>query len=279
MSTPTVNDYVADPGDHGVMARYQSFNLSPGADAAMELLEALFVLHDEVFGKTHRGLITLEKRMGPVFEDVEAVSPADEDFLSSLIQNDGWMLPQLWDAMECQYFLVDKHQQNPFKQFRKPTHAALTRTGFIKFLILRYLESLDNRDSKAYNTLVGLSDKYRLLIPGTARPVMPLHDRAQVDANFRDLARELQIPSDRILRQLKAFRATGPIKPGPTATAPATSRDSPPPPPLPARPRANSRGNISITSSSSGSIDSSDISSIAAACTTSTEPTAFGSRD
>ncbi|KAK6353494.1 hypothetical protein TWF696_005457 [Orbilia brochopaga] len=248
MASPAVDDYHSDPGDLGVMARYQSFNLSPGADAVMELLEALFVLHDDHFGKSHRGFITLEKRMGPVFEDVEPVSPADEDLFSKLIKNDDWMLPLLWDAMECQYHLVDKQLQNPFKQFRRPMHAALTRTGFIKFLIITYLDSLENGDSKAYSTLVGLSDKYRLMVPGTARPVMPLTDRAQLDANFRDLAHELQIPIDRIRRQLAYFRANPPTKP----TSPA--------PPLPQRPTSAS------------------ISTFAAAHPTATSPTSPPSR-
>ncbi|KAF3916901.1 hypothetical protein ABW21_db0201778 [Orbilia brochopaga] len=223
------------------MARYMSFNLSPGADAVMELLEALFVLHDDHFGKSHRGFITLEKRMGPVFEDVEPVSPADEDLFSKLIKNEDWMLPLLWDAMECQYHLVDKHLQNPFKQFRKPMHAALTRTGFIKFLIITYIDSLENGDNKAYRTLVGLSDKYRLLVPGTARPVMPLTDRAQLDANFRDLARELQIPIDRIRRQLAYFLANPP----PKSTTPA--------PPLPQRPTTTSINSFNSSVSTSHS--------------------------
>ncbi|KAK6330792.1 hypothetical protein TWF718_002991 [Orbilia javanica] len=213
---PKVDDYPADPGDHGIMARYQSFKLSPGADAALEFLEALYVLHDS-FEKAYKGYITLMKLLGCMFEENGVVFRDDDDltdkegdFVSHIVKNIDWVLPQLFDAMECQYVIVQPATDNPFKTFRKPTMPMLTRNGFIKFVLVNYLERMGRGDYRPHNILFAITEKYRLLVPGTSRPVMPIDDRRQVEKNFRDLALELQIPLDRIVRQIRSFKESPP---------------------------------------------------------------------
>ncbi|KAK6522222.1 hypothetical protein TWF281_002789 [Arthrobotrys megalospora] len=213
---PKVDDYPTDPGDHGIMARYQSFNLSAGADAALEFLEAVYVLHDS-FEKAYKGYITLMKLLGCMFEENGVVFREEDDltdkegnYISHIVKNIDWVLPQMYDAMECQYVIVQPVTDNPFKTFRKPSVPMLTRTGFIKFVLVNYLERAGRGDYRPHNVLFAITEKYRLLVPGTSRPVMPIDDRKQVEKNFRDLAIELQIPLDRIVRQIRSFKAIPP---------------------------------------------------------------------
>ncbi|KAK6502406.1 hypothetical protein TWF506_002987 [Arthrobotrys conoides] len=213
---PKVDDYPTDPGDHGIMARYQSFNLSAGADAALEFLEALYVLHDS-FEKAYKGYITLMKLLGCMFEengvvfrDEDDLTDKEGDYISHIVKNIDWVLPQMYDAMECQYVIVQPVTENPFKTFRKPSVPMLTRNGFIKFVLVNYLERAARGDYRPHNILFAITEKYRLLVPGTSRPVMPIDDRKQVEKNFRDLASELHIPLDRIIRQIRTFKEIPP---------------------------------------------------------------------
>ncbi|KAK6342046.1 hypothetical protein TWF730_001528 [Orbilia blumenaviensis] len=216
---PKVDDYPSDPGDHGIMARYQSFNLSAGADAALEFLEALYVLHDS-FEKAYKGYITLMKLLGCMFEengvvfrDEDDLSDKEGDYVGFIVKNIDWVLPQLYDAMECQYVIVQPVTENPFRTFRRPSVPMLTRNGFIKFVIVNYLDRAGRGDYRPHNILFAITEKYRLLVPGTSRPVMPIDDRKQVEKNFRDLATELHIPLDRIIRQIRGFKETPPPPP------------------------------------------------------------------
>ncbi|KAF3096486.1 hypothetical protein TWF569_009329 [Orbilia oligospora] len=223
---PKVDDYPTDPGDHGIMARYQSFNLSAGADAALEFLEALYVLHDS-FEKAYKGYITLMKLLGCMFEengvvfrDEDDLTDKEGDYISHIVKNIDWVLPQIYDAMECQYVIVQPVTDNPFKTYRKPTVPMLTRNGFIKFVLVNYLERAARGDYRPHNILFAITEKYRLLVPGTSRPVMPIDDRKQVEKNFRDLASELQIPLDRLARQIRSFKE---IPPTSSASASASA--------------------------------------------------------
>ncbi|KAK6496233.1 hypothetical protein TWF481_002257 [Arthrobotrys musiformis] len=228
---PKVDDYPTDPGDHGIMARYQSFNLSAGADAALEFLEALYVLHDS-FEKAYKGYITLMKLLGCMFEENGVVfreendlTDREGDFVSYVVKNIDHVLPQIFDAMECQYVFVQPVTENPFKTFRKPTVPVLTRNGFVKFVLVNYLDRAGRGDYRPHNILFAITEKYRLLVPGTSRPVMPIDDRKQVEKNFRDLATELQIPLERIIRQIRSFKDTPapPAKAEKKSAAPVTT--------------------------------------------------------
>ncbi|KAF3901787.1 hypothetical protein AA313_de0204633 [Arthrobotrys entomopaga] len=212
---PTFDEIPTDPGDHGVMASYRSFNLSPGADALMELLEALYLFIDTYYKDSYPGYIVFEKLMIPVcdFLDIDdCVSEGEHRWLSKFIEQVSWMFPQLLDAMECQYVTINQNLQNPFKQFRKPGIVGLTRAGFIKFIIVNYLDMLVKPDRRLYDGLIYITQKFRLVVPGTNRPVMPLHDKRQVDKNFTDLSMELQIPLDRIRTNLRNLNFIPPSK-------------------------------------------------------------------
>ncbi|KAF3930118.1 hypothetical protein ABW19_dt0206917 [Dactylella cylindrospora] len=239
--TPGVDEYAEDPNGLGVMAKYKSFNLSPAADAAMELLETIYVLHDEEFGvkdelsSTHKGFITLPKLMGPTLNDLEEVYDEEEAFMQTLVSSDR-ALCRYFDAMECQYHLVDGFGiQNPFRDFRKPTWPALSRSGFIKYFIIRYIDEMEKGTHRTWELLVRIERTYDLRVPGTNRRPMPLDHRPQCDENFQTLAQELGIPVDKIRRNLNKLMASstgaksaneGPLPYAKSEASEATSRVS-----------------------------------------------------
>ncbi|KAF3211959.1 hypothetical protein TWF191_010617 [Orbilia oligospora] len=259
---PKVDDYPTDPGDHGIMARYQSFNLSAGADAALEFLEALYVLHDS-FEKAYKGYITLMKLLGCMFEengvvfrDEDDLTDKEGDYISHIVKNIDWVLPQIYDAMECQYVIVQPVTDNPFKTYRKPTVPMLTRNGFIKFVLVNYLERAARGDYRPHNILFAITEKYRLLVPGTSRPVMPIDDRKQVEKNFRDLASELHIPLDRLARQIRSFKEIPPTSASASAST-AVPSGAPQKPQQPISSKPETKRKPSLGAGSTGGIGSS----------------------
>ncbi|EGX49051.1 hypothetical protein AOL_s00079g272 [Orbilia oligospora ATCC 24927] len=260
---PKVDDYPTDPGDHGIMARYQSFNLSAGADAALEFLEALYVLHDS-FEKAYKGYITLMKLLGCMFEengvvfrDEDDLTDKEGDYISHIVKNIDWVLPQIYDAMECQYVIVQPVTDNPFKTYRKPTVPMLTRNGFIKFVLVNYLERAARGDYRPHNILFAITEKYRLLVPGTSRPVMPIDDRKQVERNFRDLASELQIPLDRLARQIRSFKEIPPTSSASASASAAVPSGAAQKPQQPIPPQPETKRKPSHGAGSAGGLGSS----------------------
>ncbi|KAF3261034.1 hypothetical protein TWF192_008967 [Orbilia oligospora] len=244
------------------MARYQSFNLSAGADAALEFLEALYVLHDS-FEKAYKGYITLMKLLGCMFEengvvfrDEDDLTDKEGDYISHIVKNIDWVLPQIYDAMECQYVIVQPVTDNPFKTYRKPTVPMLTRNGFIKFVLVNYLERAARGDYRPHNILFAITEKYRLLVPGTSRPVMPIDDRKQVEKNFRDLASELHIPLDRLARQIRSFKEIPPTSASASAST-AVPSGAPQKPQQPISSKPETKRKPSLGAGSTGGIGSS----------------------
>ncbi|EPS42639.1 hypothetical protein H072_3397 [Dactylellina haptotyla CBS 200.50] len=237
-SNPKLEEFPKDPGDLGVMAPYRSFDLSPGADALMELLEAVFLFIDSNYQKSNKGIIIFDKLllcMCDFMDDDECVTDQETKWTSGVISKDASVLVPLYNAIECDYAMVSKTMDNPFKQFRRPERVGLTRIGLIKFIIVMYLYSNSISDDRLYRCLLWITNKYRLMVPGTTRPVMPLDDKEQTDDNFNDLANELGIPMNRIPRQISEWRAKQPVltkssaskSPAPKPAAPTTRAPEP----------------------------------------------------
>lgn len=67
--------------------------------------------------------------------------------IGNVLRNNPFPMIELYNTMQCEYYLLPALAQSDFVDFEAPKFPALTRNGWIKAQLVTYLHQLDNGET------------------------------------------------------------------------------------------------------------------------------------
>ncbi|KAH6672220.1 hypothetical protein B0J14DRAFT_593149 [Halenospora varia] len=176
--------------------------LYPAALAMWNILEAVAEYVDRTYSPLHPGLITIEKLEA-------AASDAGDDVSTwNVLRNNPFPMIELYNTMQCEYYLLPALAQSDFVDFETPKFPALTRNGWIKAQLVTYLHQLDNGETTTYDTLHKLIEKGDIRLLSCQARLSQLQPKETIDHCAKALASELNIPIDNLKANITRYVAS-----------------------------------------------------------------------
>ncbi|KAH8669679.1 hypothetical protein BGZ60DRAFT_408042 [Tricladium varicosporioides] len=176
--------------------------LYPAALTMWNILEAVAAYVDNTYSQLHPGLITIEKLEA-------ATSDAGDDVSNwKLLYTIPLPLIEIYNVMQCEYYLLPAGAESNFMNFEAPKFPALTRKGWIKAQLVTYLHDLDCGETKTYDSLRKWIEKGDIRILSSGARLSPLQPKETIDYCANSLASELNIPINNIKANLTSYVAS-----------------------------------------------------------------------